>query len=92
MRQKNTGIVGCCWSFLTLDELKIRLDIIIYIDVIKLPKNKNKPIYEEYKVISLCEMGYTYAFIYESRIETNKVAQNISSLNKTESFVLYLVT
>ncbi|CAG8775205.1 10443_t:CDS:2, partial [Dentiscutata erythropus] len=52
---------------------------------------KNKPISEGYKVISLCEKGYTYTFTYESHVETNQEASSISGLNKTRSIVSYLV-
>ena len=32
---------------------------------------KNKPVPEGYKVLALCDAGYTYAFLPESRIESN---------------------
>ncbi|CAG8731844.1 13318_t:CDS:2, partial [Dentiscutata erythropus] len=53
---------------------------------------KNKPISKGYKVIFLCEKGYTYLFTYESHIEANKEVSNIFGLNKTGSLALYLVT
>ena len=31
---------------------------------------KNKPIPEGYKILSLCDAGYTYAFIFTSRIQS----------------------
>ncbi len=31
---------------------------------------KNKPIPEGYKILSLCDAGYIYAFIFTSRIQS----------------------
>ncbi|CAG8626254.1 1940_t:CDS:2 [Acaulospora morrowiae] len=53
---------------------------------------KNKPTPEGYKIMSLCEKGYTYAFTFESRIKINNKIPNIFGLNKTGSLVSYLVT
>ncbi|CAG8797157.1 296_t:CDS:2, partial [Dentiscutata erythropus] len=53
---------------------------------------KNKPVSEGYKIISLCEKGYTYTFMFESRVELNKEVPNILGLSKTGSLVSYLVT
>ncbi|CAG8511819.1 6319_t:CDS:1, partial [Dentiscutata erythropus] len=52
---------------------------------------KNKPISEGYKIISLCEKGYTYIFVLESRVENNNEIPSISGLNKTGSLVSHLV-
>jgi hypothetical protein len=53
---------------------------------------KNKPTPEGYKIMSLCEKGYTYTFTFESRIVANDKIPSIPGLNKTGSLVSYLVT
>ncbi|CAG8703026.1 9910_t:CDS:1 [Dentiscutata erythropus] len=54
-------------------------------------KMKNKSISEGYKIISLCEKGYTYTFVLESHVENNNEIQSIFGLSKTGSLVSYLV-
>ena len=53
---------------------------------------KNKPTPEGYKIMSLCERGYTYTFTFESHIMTNNEVPSISGLNKIGSLVSYLAT
>ncbi|CAG8633738.1 21905_t:CDS:2 [Dentiscutata erythropus] len=43
---------------------------------------KNKPTPEDYRILSLCESGYTYSFMFTSRIESSHV-DLISNINKT---------
>jgi len=52
---------------------------------------KNKPTLEGYKILSLCDFGYTYAFIFLSRIHNHPDIQNIPGLNKTSCEVWHLV-
>jgi len=51
-------------------------------------KNKSTP--EEYKILSLCELGYTYTFLFMSRIKSSNV-DTIANVNKTNTEVFYLV-
>lgn len=53
---------------------------------------KNKPTPEGYKILSLCDSGYTYTFIFTSRIQSHPEIQLISNLNKIGSEVYYLVS
>src|ERR1044071_2892295 len=52
-------------------------------------KNKSTP--EGYKILSLCDAGYIYTFIFTSRIESHLEVQPITNLNKTGSEVCHLV-
>ena len=52
---------------------------------------KNKPIPEGYKILSLCDAGYTYAFIFTSRIQSQPEVQPIPSLNRVGNEVCHLV-
>lgn len=52
---------------------------------------KNKPTPEGYKILSLCDAGYTYAFIFTSRIQNQPEVQPIPSLNKVGNEVCHLV-
>src|SRR6266542_1187806 len=54
-------------------------------------KIKNKPTSESYKILSLCDAGYTYAFIFISRIQSQPKVQLISSLNRVGNEVCHLV-
>jgi len=51
-------------------------------------KNKSTP--EEYKILSLCKLGYTYTFLFISRIKSSNV-NTITNVNKTSAEVFYLV-
>jgi len=53
---------------------------------------KNKPTPEGYKILSLCDSGYTYTFIFTSRIQNQPEVQIISNLNKIGSEVYHLVS
>ena len=53
---------------------------------------KNKPTPKGYKIMSLCERGYTFTFTFESHIMANNEVPSISGLNKTGSLVSYLAT
>src|SRR6266542_3515089 len=52
---------------------------------------KNKPTPEGYKIFSLCDAGYTYAFIYTSRIQSQPEVQPIPILNRVGNEVCHLV-
>ncbi len=52
---------------------------------------KNKPTPEGYKIFSLCDAGYTYAFIFTSRIQSQPEVQPIPSLNRVGNEVCHLV-
>src|SRR6266542_2196416 len=52
---------------------------------------KNKPTPEGYKILSLCDAGYTYAFIFTSRIQSQPEVQLIPSLNRVGNEVCHLV-
>ncbi|CAG8849179.1 531_t:CDS:1, partial [Racocetra persica] len=43
---------------------------------------KNKPTPERYKILSLCDSGYTYCFIFTSHIESNTEINPIPNVNK----------
>ncbi|CAG8698627.1 4989_t:CDS:2 [Cetraspora pellucida] len=51
---------------------------------------KNKPTPEGYKILSLCDSGYTYTFMFLSRIMPSSI-ELIPNLNKTGSEVYHLV-
>ncbi len=51
---------------------------------------KNKPTPEGYKILSLCELGYTYIFLFMLRIKSSNV-NTIANINKTGVEVFYLV-
>ncbi|GET00680.1 piggyBac transposable element-derived protein 4-like isoform X1 [Rhizophagus clarus] len=52
---------------------------------------KNKPNPKGFKILSLCDAGYTYAFIFLSRKFDNPEVQSIPNLNKTSCEVYHLV-
>jgi hypothetical protein len=52
---------------------------------------KNKPTPQGYKILSLCDFGYTYSFIFLSRISHHPNIEIIPGLNKTSCEVWYLV-
>jgi hypothetical protein len=52
---------------------------------------KNKLTSERYKVLSLCESGYTYTFMFTSRINSSNV-EIIENVNKTGSEVFHLIS
>ncbi len=52
---------------------------------------KNKPTPEGYKILSLCELGYTYIFMFISRIENSNV-DAIANVNKIGVEVYHLVS
>lgn len=51
---------------------------------------KNKPTPEGYRILSLCDSGYTYSFMFTSRIEPSDV-DLIPNINKTGAEVYHLV-
>jgi hypothetical protein len=53
---------------------------------------KNKPTPEGYKILSLCDAGYTYTFIFTSRIQNHPEIQQVSDLTKVGNEVYYLVS
>ncbi|GBC01514.1 hypothetical protein RclHR1_42090001 [Rhizophagus clarus] len=53
---------------------------------------KNKPTPEGYKIFSLCDAGYTYTFIFTSRIQTHPEIQQVSDLSKVGNEVYYLTS
>ena len=52
---------------------------------------KNKPTPEGYKILSLYDAGYTYTFIFTSKIKNQLEVQLIPNLNKIGSEVCHLV-
>ncbi|KAF9920665.1 hypothetical protein BGZ65_011025, partial [Modicella reniformis] len=50
----------------------------------------SKPIPEGYKILALCESGYTYAFVYTSRIVPISGITKIAGLSETSSAVVHL--
>ena len=52
---------------------------------------KNKPTPEGYKILSLCESGYTYTFMFTSRVESSN-ANPIANVNKIGAEVYHLVS
>src|SRR6185437_1543051 len=53
---------------------------------------KNKPTPEGYKILSLCNAGYTYAFIFTSRIHSHPEVNPIPNLNKAGNEVYHFVS
>ena len=53
---------------------------------------KNKPTPEGYKILSLCDAGYTYTFIFTSRIKNYPELEQIPNLNKAGNEVYHLVS
>ncbi len=53
---------------------------------------KNKLTPESYKILSLCDAGYTYTFIFISRIQNHQEVQQVSDLSKVGNEVYYLVS
>jgi hypothetical protein len=52
---------------------------------------KGKPTPERYKIIALCQEGYTYSFLYTSRINSfDGVGKKINGLTMTSSAVVHL--
>ncbi|CAG8728662.1 2479_t:CDS:2, partial [Cetraspora pellucida] len=51
---------------------------------------KNKPTPEGFKILSLCESGYTYTFLLTSRVSLNNVTK-VYGLSKTGCLVYHLV-
>ncbi|GBB93461.1 hypothetical protein RclHR1_02180003 [Rhizophagus clarus] len=43
---------------------------------------KNKPTPEGYKILSLCDAGYTYSFIFTSRVQNQPEVQQVTELSK----------
>jgi Transposase IS4 len=52
---------------------------------------KNKPTPEGYKILSLCDAGYTYTFMFTSRVEKNTNIEPVAGLNETGRLVWHLV-
>ena len=56
---------------------------------------KNKPTLEGYKILSLCDAGYTYTFMFTSKVEKNTkiviVIELVIGLNETGRLVWHLV-
>ncbi len=52
---------------------------------------KNKPTLEGFKILSLCDSGYTYTFLPTSRVSPSDVTR-VNSLNQTGCLVFHLVT
>ncbi|CAG8586621.1 4867_t:CDS:1, partial [Paraglomus occultum] len=52
---------------------------------------KNKPTPEGYKIVSLCDAGYTWTFTFTSRIEKNREIEQIAGLTETGCLVWHLV-
>ena len=52
---------------------------------------KNKPTPEGYKILSLCDAGYTYTFMFTSRVEKNTEIESVVGLNETGRLVWHLV-
>lgn len=51
---------------------------------------KGKPTPEGYKMLALCQAGYTYSFLYTSRIIPTPGVQKIGQLTPTSSAVVHL--
>ena len=54
-------------------------------------KIKNKFILENYKIFSLYDAGYIYAFIFTFKIQSQIEIQPILSLNRVENKICYLI-
>ncbi|CAG8793476.1 6209_t:CDS:2, partial [Cetraspora pellucida] len=53
---------------------------------------KNKPTSEGYKILSLCNSGYTYSFIFTLHIHNHPEVKQIANLNKVGNNVYHLVS
>jgi hypothetical protein len=53
---------------------------------------KNKPTPEGYKILSLCDAGYTYAFFFTSRIHNQPEVQQMLGLSKVGNEVFHLAS
>ncbi|CAB4491243.1 unnamed protein product [Rhizophagus irregularis] len=53
---------------------------------------KNKPTPKGYKLLSFCYAGYTYTFIFTSRIQIHPEIQQVSDLSKVGNEVYYLTS
>jgi hypothetical protein len=53
---------------------------------------KNKLTPEGYKILSLCDAGYTYAFFFTSRIQNQPEVQQMPGLSKVGNEVFHLVS
>jgi hypothetical protein len=53
---------------------------------------KNKPTPEGYKILSLCDAGYTYSFIFTSRVQNQPEIQQVPDLSKVGNEVNRLVS
>ncbi|CAG8615282.1 16971_t:CDS:2 [Cetraspora pellucida] len=51
---------------------------------------KNKPTPERYKIISLCDYSYTWAFVFTSRVKKNDLIESISGLNNIGCLIAHL--
>jgi hypothetical protein len=51
---------------------------------------KGKPTPEGYKILALCQAGYTYSFLYTSRIKSIIGIEKITGLTMTSSAVVHL--
>jgi hypothetical protein len=51
---------------------------------------KNKPIQEGYKILAICQAGYTHSFLYTSRIKSIIGIERIAGLTMTSSAVVHL--
>jgi hypothetical protein len=52
---------------------------------------KNKPTPEGYKILSLCELGYTFTFMFASRVEASNI-DTIINVNKIGAEVYHLAS
>jgi len=52
---------------------------------------KNKPTPEGYKILALCNAGYTHSFMFTSQIEKDNEVEQIEHLNKIGNQVYHLV-
>jgi hypothetical protein len=74
-------------SFLSIDEMIVRFTG-------RSPHTfrlKGKPTPEGFKILALCDYGYTWTFLPTSRINTNKEVKKIDQINGTGCLVLHLV-
>ncbi|GES98581.1 hypothetical protein RCL_jg5468.t1 [Rhizophagus clarus] len=53
---------------------------------------KNKPTPEGYKILSLCDAGYTYSFIFTSRVQNQPEVQQVTELSKVGNEVYHLAS
>jgi len=52
---------------------------------------KNKPTPDGYKILSLCDAGYTYTFMFTLWVEKNTGIESVVGLNETGHLVWHLV-